>query len=213
MKHWTEASLVETLPVRAWLRRVDGLDPKEPARWVLETEWAALVEGPTPTGMTLRLISMCGVRCCALIELREARCTIGGREAAERAVVYLLSPAEPTVWNAIANWVDMGCVSKRSATADEHCVSLTADCEVFDLRYAEGEELESDMLAGVLRELFVSGTLDAEVSPQLGFVTPAYCAVVGTPMLCQSLRPVEPEALAEHELHQEFVWRSQGIWS
>lgn len=206
---------LKALPMRAWLKPTGAAVPSHanPA-WVVEDQWKSEDEKPLPVGLALRLLKLDGVQCCAI----QGRAITPGegspRDEEERAVVYLLSPAEPGVWQAIDSWVQVGSISVMTGPRRMHGTSVSKDdMAVLEARFAEGEELESDMLAGAIRKLVEAGQLEAEVARQLDIKVPLYCAVVETPMLLKSLQPVDEEAWRQHKERERQKWVNEGIWS
>jgi hypothetical protein len=84
---------------------------------------------------------------------------------------------------------------------------------VLEARHSEGEELESDMLAGAIKRLREAGQLEAELAKQLDIEVPLYCAVVETPMMLKSLQPADEGAWRLHKEHEWNRWLNEGIWS
>ena len=201
--------------MRAWLKPTGETAPSHGApAWVLEGQWKSAEGKPLLVGVALRLLNLGGSVCCAV----QGRAIAPGegkpRDEDVRVVVHLLSPAEPSVWQAIESWVQAGCISVQTGRQRMHGTSMSeTDLEVLDARYAEGEELESDMLAGAIEQLIAEGRLEAEVAMQLGIRVPLYCAIVETPMMLKSLQPPDME---EWRLHTEHYWNkglNEDIWS
>jgi len=87
------------------------------------------------------------------------------------------------------------------------------DQDFSEAREVQGNELESDLLAGRLLELISQGRLEAVLASQLGVQQPLRCAIVETPMLCQSMTPVDPREWEAHLEHQHNKWQLDGIGS
>ena len=203
-----------SLPMRARLVETGSRVPSPGSPpWVLQHEWTAMEEEPMLVGVALKLFDLDGVACCAALGRAIAPSCEDPRQEDERAFVYLLSPADPLVWQAIDSWMQVQFISVRTPKY-MHATSLSkSDLEVLEARYAEGEELESDLLGGAIQKLIDEGRLEAEVAKQLGITVPLYCAVVETPMLCISLQPVELALWREHVEHHWNRGNSEDVWS
>jgi hypothetical protein len=207
--------ILRQLPMRARLKATGAIAPSgaTPA-WIVEQQWQSTVEQPLLVGIALRLFELRGIRCCAI----QGSAVTPGKGASsyddERAFVYLLNPADPIVWRAIDSWLEEGRVIVHTGSGCQRAASLcNADLAVLAVREIEGEELESDMLAGVIKELFYEGLLETEVATQLGIKVPAYCTVVETPMMCKSLEPADEEAWRIFMEIRTQKWLNESIWS
>lgn len=207
-------SALAALPMRARLAptgvSVPGISC---AAWELQHQWVSTEEEPLLNGTALRLVKLGGVVCLAVksdaIAPRKMR-----RGKDERAIVYLLNPADPVVWTTVDSWLRARCISVRSSPRCRHGTSVSPpDLAVTEARDLEGEELESDMLAGAIQRLVGAGQLEAEVAKQLDIKVPLYCAVVETPMMLKSLQPVDSEEWRLHKEREWTTWVNEGIWS
>lgn len=181
--------------------------------WELEHQWVSLEEEPLLVGIALRLVDLGGSACFAVtgraVTQRKMR-----RGKDERALVYLLNAADPVVWTMVDSWVRVGCMSVRINSKCRLGTSVsTPDLAVLEARYAEGEELESDLLAGAIMELMRKGQLEGEMGRKLGIKVPLYCAIAETPMMLKSLQPVDEEAWRLHKEHELSRWLNEGIAS
>lgn len=204
--------ILKDLPMRVSLAQADG-GSWWPA-WRLKEAWqpAGLHRNVLPKA--LRLVGIGGSDCFAL-EGRVVKWKEGRQGTlTERPFVYLMSPAEPSAWSAIDSWFEANHIAVEHASGQLSLLRLSAlDRSVLEARYAEGEELESDMLAGHIVELLDSGRLEADLAKQLGLHGPMDCAIVETPMLLKSLQPYDPREWALHEESELERGLNEGIWS
>ncbi|HYD15059.1 MAG TPA: hypothetical protein VEA77_01530 [Hyphomicrobium sp.] len=202
------------LPMKAWLKPtgVAAPSPRERA-WVLEQEWTSSDEEPHLVEVALRLLNLNGSMCCA-IKGRAIAADREGRHDDERAIVYLLNPADPSVWESIDSWMRTGYMTVCLGPGKSHSTSVGArDVEALKARGVEGEELESDMLAASILKLLKEGRLESEVAQQLGIKVPVCCVIVETPMMYKSLLPVDEEKWRLHKEHEASRLESEGIAS
>jgi hypothetical protein len=208
------------LRVRASLHSTGEAAPSHscPA-WILVSKWVAAQEQPLLVSMRLRWVKLGGSECCVVhasaIAPSEQDAEAG---ADERALVYLLNPSDPTVWQAIKSWVDVGTIAARvnPRSGGSSSTVTPRDLGVLELKTLEGAELDSDMLAGEVLALLEAGQLEAELARQLGIKMPLHCAIVETPMMLKSLQPVDAGTLAlyeEHKEHEMNRWLNDGIAS
>lgn len=206
---------LKALRLRAWLRPTGATAPSHAsAAWVVEDQWKSEDEKPLLVGVALRLLRLDGVECCAIKGRAITPGERNARDEDERAVVYLLSLAEPGVWQAIDSWIQVGSIPVKTGPRSMHATTVSKnDLAVLDARDVEGEELESDMLAGAIQKLIEAEQLEAEVAKQLDIKVPLYCAVVETPMMLKSLQPVDEEEWRLHKEREGTRWVNEGIWS
>ncbi len=182
--------------------------------WELEYSWVAAEKRVLLFRSGLRCLRLGDVDC--LVVLAEAIIPGEGtpRDEDYQALAFVFNPADGCVWNAIDSWVTLGSVATHEASAGSGGTFVTLqDLQVQRLRNLEGQELESDMLAGIIEKLLKAGKLEAEVARQLDVKVPLHCAVVETPMLLKSLQPVDPEIWRQHVEHYWNNGLSEGVWS
>lgn len=203
-----------SMPMRAWLSQDEGLEPDVTGPiWILEDCWGASESQPLLTGAKIREFHLGDIACLAVIGHAVTLYSSSGNEDEvsdddERTFIYLLNPADPCVWDAIASWEaapfrQMRIRSGRGSLA----TTLQADLELLDARSAKDNELDSDLLAGELLKLMKESRLEEVLRNQLGIKRPMYLAIVETPMLCKSLTPLSAE-----ELEQARAYRAHKSW-
>lgn len=210
-----EHGCLKNLPMRAWLKATGTTSPSSstPA-WIVEVRWKVAGEQPLFVRVSLQPLELDGVTCCALVGRAISPGEGSPRGEVERAVVYLLSLAEPSVWLAIDSWMHVGHVSARTGQCCMQGPSVSESAQaVLKARDVEGEEFESDMLAGGIVKLLEAGQLEAEVAKQLDIQVPLTCTVVETPMMLKSLQPVDPEMWREHVEHYWSKGLNEDVWS
>lgn len=199
-----------SLPLRAWLARTNfpGGGVGELA-WRLEDCWVSPEKRPSLTTAKLRAFELTdGCPCLAIV----ANATAPEWNWADdeeltdeylRTLVYLLSPAEPTVWQAIDSWQrDRSGFMQVLSEGGLHGSQLHHKSEYYDgARASEGSELDSDLLAGELLKLMKDGRLEQVLIAKLGITRPMHVAIVETPKLCKSMTPLSQEELAEAEAY------------
>lgn len=198
------------LPMRAWLGRTDfpGAGVGEPA-WRLEDCWVTTEKRPSLSTVKLRAFELAdGLPCFAIIGSAESPewNWADNEELTDeylRTFVYLLSPAEPTVWQAIDSWQqDKSGFMQVLSDGGIHGSPLHHKSAYYDdARQCAGNELDSDLLAGKLLELIAAGQLEEVLKGKLGITRPMYLAIVETPMLCKSLAPLPAEELEEAQAY------------
>lgn len=204
--------ILRAVPVRVRLTQADA-GTRWPA-WRLKEECKRVDLCRHVFPIALRLVRIGGSTCCAL----EGRVEYWKEERqwalTKRPFVYLLSPAEPSAWRAIDSWFEAKGFAMEHASGQLSLFRLSArDRSVLEARYAEGEELESDMLAGNITELLESGRLETVLAKQLGLLGPMDCAIVETPMLLKSLQPYDPQEWKLHTERELERGLNEGIWS
>jgi hypothetical protein len=200
--------------LRAWLKPTAASAPvAEAPAWLLQHEWLSAATEPLLVDMGLRVLDLGGVSCLAVVASAIAPRVVTWGDG-ECAVVFLLAPADPVVWSALDSWLQLGCVWAISGPGYMSGASVSPrDFEVLSKRYAQGEALESDLLAGAILTLMVERQLEVEVARQLGVRVPLLCAIVETPMICRSLQSVDEEEWRLHQDHLANRWDSEGIAS
>ena len=204
------------LPMRATLETTGGTNPSwYGPQWRLVSKWISMEEQPLLAGTRLRSIKLDEFDCCVL----EGRAIAPGEgnplDDDCRALVYLLNPADACVWKAIDSWVQHGSIASLAnpGSGGSYSSVCARDLEVLELRSLEGEELESDLLAGAIQKLLKGGRLEAELAKQLGLDVPLYCTVVETPMLLKSLQTIDPEEWRQYMEHYWSKGLNEDIWS
>lgn len=204
------------LPMRAWLHKTEAsASSVAKSQWLVEHRWKSVKDTPLLVDATLRLLKLRGITCCAIKAGARSEEGEGDPSGAdERAVVYLLNPADACVWQAIESWIQAGHISVLEGPTTTLVTPVNAgDLQVLLARAAEGEELESDMLAGSILELVEQGRLEEEVARLLDVKGCLYCAVVETPMMCKSMQPVDEKLLRQHKEHEANRALLEGVWS
>ncbi len=196
---------LKPLSMRAWLQPcpATGAAQSVPG-WQLECDWSSDEEKPA-----LRDLELCsaelseGLLCLALTG-RGTRQRVGDKAGIhELTVVWLLNPADTNVWQAIESWLKGAPVWGLNAIDVGSTFTASSDLAALEAREREGEELESDLLAGTLIELMKQGQLEAKLACELGISGAISIAIVESPMLCKSFEPVDPELWAAHVAHEE----------
>lgn len=198
------------LPMRAWLSRTDFLIADTGKRgWRLEDCWVAPEKRPMLTTYRLRELELLDGSPCLAIVADAIGPEWNWQDDEEltdehyRTLVYLLNPADPTVWEAIHSWEEGP--FRFISILCEGGVSMSPLPQnrdaYYDARSAELDELECDLLAGKLLKLIAAGQLEKELKSKLGITRPMYVAIVETPMLCKAMRPLSPAELAEAEAY------------
>jgi hypothetical protein len=140
------------LPMRAWLKPTGVATRFASPGWLVEDQWKGAGEKPILVGVTLKLLKLDGVVCCVVQGRAIALGDGDPTDEDERAIVYLLNPADGDVWQAIDSWMKAGYIVARVDLRSTHGTSVSdTDLAVLEARAVEGEELESDMLAASLR--------------------------------------------------------------
>ena len=195
------------LPLRATVNATGQPAPSFAfPEWELEYTWVAAEKRVLLTNYGLRRVRLETVDCCVV--LAEAITPGEGNPNDEdyRAIAYVLNPADRCVWEAICSWAAFGSIATHESSRGYGRAFVTLrDLDVLKLRDLEGEELESDMLAGAIEKLLNAGQLEAELARQLDIKVPLHCAIVETPMMLKSLQPVQlkqGELISEDELRQ-----------
>ena len=206
---------LEGLSLRASLKATGTAEPSRcrPA-WMLISRWVGKDDEPLIVRFGLRIVTLGGSDCCVVY----ARAITPGKgnpkDEDHRAFAYLLHPADTCVWEATDRWLQIRAITAQTGPrCDQDCSVMPRDFEVVEARYAEGEELDSDMLAGAIQKLIAAGQLEAEVAKQLDIKVLLYCAVVETPMILNSLQSVDEQSWRLHKEHEMNTWLHQGIWS
>jgi len=203
------------LPLRATLNATGQPAPSFALpEWELEYRWVVAEKRVLQTNASLRCVRLGNADCCVVLAEAITPGEGNPRDEDYRALVYVLNPADRCVWTAIDSWVTFGSIATHEALrcSGGGCVTLR-DLQVLKLRDLEGEELESDVLAGEIQELLKVGKLESELARQLGIKVPLYCAIVETPMMLKSMQPVNPEEWRLHKEHEMNRWLNEGIAS
>lgn len=198
------------LRLRAWLAQTDFLKPKSgELAWRLEDCWVAPEKRPSLSTVKLRAFDLeDGLPCLAIIGRAQApEWNWADEELTDehlRTLVYLLSPADTTVWDAIDSWQpDKSGSMQVLSEGVIHGSPLHHNSEYYDeTRASEGSELDSDLLGGKLLKLVAAGELEEVLRDKLGIKTPMHVAIVETPMLFKSMTPVDPELWRMHVEHR-----------
>lgn len=202
------------LPLRARLKRtgITSSSPSVPA-WVVVDEWLSDDSRPALADLSLHLIKVNGSDCCAVIALGAASLQTGPSED-ERALVYLLSPADEAVWEAIDSWLEKGFITVefRPRQLAAHAIE-EVPAAILAMRCTLGEERQSDSLAAALADLIGKGALDDAVSKQLQLPLPIYCAVIETEMLYSSFMRLDDTEMPQRRFVEQEGRLREGIAS
>jgi hypothetical protein len=203
---------LEHLPIRAWLKEPRSQAEPPSSSYAVESRWLLAQTQPQLCGLKLRALHLGGsFRCLALVV--DALAPVWKEETFDeerRYVVYLLNPADTSVWAAVDSWAQ---AKLLKAHTEDTCLGTgirQLDADVLELRDLEGQELESELLAGQLLELMKARMLEKVVREQLGLNRKTYVSVVETPMMCKSLEPVDAELWRMHLEHENNWSRSHG---
>jgi hypothetical protein len=199
------------LPMRAWLelRHTSAFTVFNPT-WALQYRWEAEGEEPILCGLELRKLEFAGaLACLALIGRALMPSCDRGADDEERFLVFLLNPADPTVWEAVDSWLQARCLGATNGTGMSGSSVTSAALAALDIRSIEGEELESDLLAGELLEQIKNGQLGIRSGLELN--GPIYFTIVETPFMCKSLQPADPGQLTMDFEHKANKLLLEGI--
>lgn len=206
---------MKPLPLRAWLSSDEG--GSGGYGWTLHDRWTGRGEQPILCGTRLRLLDLGhGLKCPVLVgHAVAADGDLEVRDEDERALVYLLNPADPVVREAVECWLQRKTIRTSSGGHVLHSGTVREEVAVLEeCRHHEGDEIISDFVTCTLVELWQKGRLESVVKSRLGINRPLFCAIVETPMLCASLRPpLTQEEVDAHEAHQANKFALEGISS
>ena len=203
------------LPLRAWLSL--GEEGSGGRGWTLHDRWMGVGEQPILCGTKLRLLDLGdSLHCVALV----AHAVVPGhgleiRDTDERAVIYLLNPADPVVRKAVECWLRRKAIRVVSGGGVLTSSTLNKEATVLEeCQRNEGDEIICDFVTGALIELWRDGRLEGTLKSGLGINRPLLCAIVETPMLCASLQPpLTREEVEAYEAHQANKFLLEGIAS
>jgi hypothetical protein len=198
------------LPLRAWLeRRHIGAPTASNPTWALEHRWEAGGEQPIICELNLHKVQFSDVFTCLALVGRLVMPYCYSADDEERTLVFLLNPADPTVWEAVDSWFQARYFSASDGVGILSSPVGSADGAALDARSIEGEELESDLLAAELLEQIKSGGLIFKSGRALRH--PLYFAIVETPLIIKSLQPFDTIEWEMQSNHKANMLMLEGI--
>jgi hypothetical protein len=210
------ASDLKPLPMRAWLEHeVDAKTDGPGASWSLRYRWVGAGEELMLSGVSLRLLDLGSrLQCLAIQGCDEVASEPDDYEnSTEHAMVYLLNPADASVWDAIDDWLRVGYIESHGYGVLQATIS-PADLDALALRSWKDDELAGDLVTHKLLDLWERGQLEAVVKVGLGIETLLHCTIVETPRVCASLHvPLTQGERDAYDAHQANNFALEGIAS